>query len=207
MYGPQAARALLAIYEADRRGSVPMMAASFIDVSAELDDTVKVAPFAVISEHVKIGRNTTIWAGARILAGAQLGYDVSIGGGTEVGRESIIGNGTRIGANCFLPSKSRIYRNVFIGPNVSCADDRFPRVRLPEDGPYFAEPPVIQDGAVIGLGAVLLPGVTIGERAFVAAGAVVTHDVAARTAVAGVPARVVGLSSEATDEFWRKAAS
>jgi acetyltransferase-like isoleucine patch superfamily enzyme len=68
-------------------------------------------------------------------------------------------------------------------------DDKFPKVPGPMDPPYKAQPPVIGNDAVIGAGVILLPGVIIGERSFIAAGAVVTRDVSADTTVIGFPAR------------------
>ncbi len=175
LYSPQEAEAMLAVYERDKRGdlsgAIPSLAQCFVDRSA------------------RIGCGVKVWHCARVLADVVLGDDVMIGGGTEIGRGSIIGNGTRIQANCFLPSHSQIGARVFIGPNVVFTDDRYPCVHLPNDPPYVAMPPVVEDHASIGAGAVILPGVRIGRGARVAAGAVVTEDVPAFTMALGVPAR------------------
>lgn len=161
-------------------------------------------PVVYVHETARIHQSASVWHGARILADVVIGHNVSIGGGTEIGRGSTIGNYTRIGANCFLPPNSKVGHNVFIGPSVSCADDRHPFVRVKgDDPPYNAEPPVIDDGASIGLGAVLLPGVHIGTSAIVGAGAVVTKDVPAGCVVYGEPARMKALSPVATQGFRR----
>lgn len=186
-YGKQQVDALLAIYEADKRGSVPTMAISFVDDSVEMAEGVKV------------------WHFARVLAGVKLGLNVSIGGGSEIGRGSVIGNYSRIGANCFLPSNSIIGEKVFIGPGVNFADDMTPFVRMEGDPPYLAQPPVVGNGASIGLGALIMPGITIGPDAFVAAGAVVTKDVPAGGSVMGIPAKPFVMSGNRQDLFPTRA--
>lgn len=161
-------------------------------------------PVVFIDPSAVVHQSVAPWHGVRILAEAVIGHNVSIGGGTEIGRGCKIGNYTRIGANCFFPPNTVIGNKVFIGPGVNCADDRYPYIHSGEDEPYTPEPSVIEDGAVIGLGVTLLPGVRIGAGAFVAAGAVVTHDVPAGMAVVGVPARAMVLSGKADAMLMRR---
>lgn len=125
-------------------------------------------PTAILSARV------TVWHYARILAGAVLAEDTSIGSGAEVGRDSVIGARTRISAGVFLPTGSVIGNDVFIGPNVTFTDDKYPKANNPK---YKAEPPLVEDGASIGAGATILPGVIVGRHATVGAGSVVTHHV------------------------------
>jgi acetyltransferase-like isoleucine patch superfamily enzyme len=127
-----------------------------------------------IDETATLGADVRVWHFARVLAYAELGDFVSVGGGAEIGAYSFIGHHTRVGAGVFLPSHSRVGHNVFIGPNVTFTDDRHPRANNPE---YKAEPPTIGHGASIGAGATILPGVQIGANAMVGAGCVVCHDV------------------------------
>jgi UDP-2-acetamido-3-amino-2,3-dideoxy-glucuronate N-acetyltransferase len=157
---------------------------------------------AFIDETVKLGENTIVWWYSRVFGWAVLGDNVSIGAGTEIGRGAIIGNGTRIGANCFVPNKAVIGERVFIGPLVVMCDDRHPRILAENDPPYEAQPPVIEDDVSIGAGAVILPGVRIGQGARIGAGAVVTKDVLAFEHVRGEPARVHALTGE-SKERWR----
>lgn len=167
---------------------------------------VRTEPECYIHPSASVHQTSSVWDGARILADAIVGHNCSIGGGTEVGRGCRIGNYTRIGANTFLPPNSVIGNGVFIGPNVSCADDRHPYVRMQgDDPPYTPEPPVIEDGASIGIGAVLLPGVRVGRNAIVGAAAVVTRDVPAGGVVYGIPARERILSEVAREGFQRTA--
>lgn len=134
-----------------------------------------------------LGPGSVAWHFSVILAKVVIGESVSIGSGCEIGRGSIIGDRTRIGAHVFLPPRSTVGADVFIGPNVTCTDDRHPRAG---NADYVAEPPIIEDGASIGAGAILLPGVRIGAGAMVGAGAVVTRDVPARSVIRGEPARI-----------------
>lgn len=136
---------------------------NFIDPTAQVHPTAKV------------------WHFARILAGAVLSEDTSVGSGAEVGRGSIIGNRTRISAGVFLPAHSIVGTDVFIGPNVTFTDDRYPRA----GSPYKAEPPTIDSGASIGANSTILPGVCIGRGAMIGAGSVVTKDVPPHTTFYG----------------------
>lgn len=144
---------------------------------------------AFIDPSAIIGDDSTVWHYARILAGVRIGRGCSIGGGAEIGRDTIIGDDSRISAGVFLPPNTKVGKHVFIGPNVTCTDDMHPKVPRPGDAPYDAQPPIIEDYAAIGAGAVLVPGVRIGYGARVAAGAIVTKSVPDRAMVRGQPAR------------------
>lgn len=167
-WNPQEAAVMLALYERDKLGAIPSVQQCFIDPS------------------VTIGVGTKVWHYSCVLAEVKLGASVNIGSGCEIGRGSVIGDRTRIGAHVFLPPMSTIGADVFIGPGVVCTDDRHPRCG---NSDYIAEPPIIEDGASIGAGAVILPGVRIGANARIAAGAVVTKHVPAEGHVLGFPAR------------------
>lgn len=157
-----------------------------------------------IDPSAKIHDTTCVWHFAVILAAVEIGHNCSIGSGSEIGRGTRIGNHTRIGSQCFLPPNSTIGNCVFIGPGVRCADDRHPFVRFQGDDPaYTPEPPVIEDDATVGLGAVLLPGVRIGKGAIVAAGTIVTRDVPPGAAVRSEPGRLFVLSANSRAKFER----
>lgn len=141
---------------------------------------------AFIDPSATYQAGTVIWHYSVVLAKVRIGADCSIGSGCEIGRGTIIGDRTRIGAHVFLPPNSTIGSDVFVGPGVTCTDDKHPRAG---NADYIAEPPIIEDGACIGAGAILLPGVRIGANARVAAGAIVTKDVIADSHVLGFPAR------------------
>lgn len=143
-------------------------------------------PTALVDPSASLGEGTAVWAYANVLGGVKTGRHCSIGHAAEIGRGTIMGHYCRIGKGAFLPARSRLGHEVFIGPNVTACDDKHPKVN---NWQYEAQPPTIGDRASIGAGAILLPGVHIGEGAVVGAGAVVTHDVPMYTTVMGVPAR------------------
>jgi UDP-2-acetamido-3-amino-2,3-dideoxy-glucuronate N-acetyltransferase len=149
--------------------------------------TAKIGKFVDIDPTASVGENSVIWSHCRILANVVIGKNVSIGGGTEIGKGSVIGDGTRISTQCFLPSNSIIGKGCFLAPGVKCADDLHPRAN---NSHYEAKPPVIDDGASVGMNSTLLPGVHVGVGAMIGAGSVVTRDVPAHEHVRGEPARV-----------------
>lgn len=145
-------------------------------------------PVNFIDRTALLGKRTLVWHFAVIMQHVVIGDDCSVGSRAEIGRGSRIGDRSRISSGVFLPYHSNVGSDVFIGPNATFTDDRYPRTLKPGES-YNAEPPTIEDGASIGAGAIVLPGIRIGRGALVGAGAVVTHDVPANTTVVGIPAR------------------
>jgi acetyltransferase-like isoleucine patch superfamily enzyme len=117
-----------------------------------------------------------------------MGHRCVIGSATFIGRDSILGDDVHLNHGVFLPNGSRLGHRVFIGPNVTCTDDKHPRVNNPR---YHAEPPIIGDDANIGAGAVILPGVRLGKGCTIGAGAVVTRSVPEGETWIGIPAHVM----------------
>jgi len=138
---------------------------------------------------------TTI--GARVIVGDQacirervvLGDDVVVGRGSLIENDTTVGSLTRIQADAYITAYSTLEENVFIAPCVVTTNDDF--MGRTERRLKLMRGPTIRRGARVGGGAVLCPGVEIGEEAFVGAGAVVTKDVAPRVVVVGNPARVL----------------
>jgi UDP-2-acetamido-3-amino-2,3-dideoxy-glucuronate N-acetyltransferase len=164
---------------------------------------------------VTVGAHAVLLAGARIGAGAIVGDQsfvrerAVVGAGTVVGRGSVIDNDVRLGArvrmqsNVYLAAGSIVEDDVFLGPGALTSNDNTMGRHAPGIAPAGA---VLRRACRIGTGAVLTPGVEVGEEAFVAAGAVVTADVPARAVVMGVPARVVReVPEEDLLERWRPA--
>ena len=131
-------------------------------------------------------------------------FDCSVGDETMIGPFVEIQSGAVIGARCKISSHSficsgiTIEDEVFIGHGVMFTNDDWPRATTADGAPkgpgdWTMEESIVERGASIGSGAVILPGIRIGRRAFVAAGSVVTSDVEPETVVAGVPARFVRL--------------
>jgi UDP-2-acetamido-3-amino-2,3-dideoxy-glucuronate N-acetyltransferase len=166
-----------------------------------------------------VGDGATICCGAVVYAGAELGAEVIIGDQAQVRERAVVGERTvlgrastidfdsRVGARVsiqtlvYLTAAAVVEDDVFIGPGVTSTNDDT-MDRHSRDEPLRG--PVLRRACRVGGGVTLTPGVVIGEEAFVAAGAVVTRDVAARTVVMGVPARVVGqVGDEDLLERWR----
>jgi acetyltransferase-like isoleucine patch superfamily enzyme len=143
--------------------------------------------------------------GARVIVGDQscvrervvVGDDVVIGRGSLVENDTTIGALTKIQAGAYITAYSTLEDNVFIAPCVITTNDNF--MGRTERRHAFTKGPTVRRGARVGGGAILCPGVEIGEEAFVGAGAVVVKDVPPRVVVVGNPARV--LREVAEDEL------
>jgi len=138
-----------------------------------------------IDPSATIGSHSKVWHFACIMAQVQIGEHCSIGSRAEIGLGTTIGDHSRISAGVFLPAHTKIGRGVFIGPNTVFTDDRYPRAGTE----YDAQPPTIEDGASVGAGCVILPGVHIGAGAMVGAGSVVAKNVPPGAIVRGEAAR------------------
>lgn len=145
-------------------------------------------------QSANIGEETRVWQFTVVLAGAVIGRNCNINAHCLVENDVVIGDNVTVKSGVYLWDGMRVEDNVFIGPNVTFTNDKYPRSKqYPEQ---FAVT-TIRRGASIGAGAVILPGVTIGERAMVAAGAVVTRDVLPNAVVAGNPARQIRTAPDA----------
>ena len=155
----------------------------------------------------EIGEGTIVSTGAIVFAGSQIGArvilgdqscvrervtiddDVVLGRGSLIENDTTIGAMTRIQAEAYITAYSTLEEHVFIAPCVVTTNDNF--MGRTEQRHELMKGPTIRRGARVGGGAILCPGIEIGEEAFVGAGAVVTKDVAPRTIVVGNPARVL----------------
>jgi acetyltransferase-like isoleucine patch superfamily enzyme len=157
----------------------------------------------IVSTGAIVFAGTTI--GARVILGDQscvrerctVGDDVVVGRGSLVENDTTIGALTKIQADAYITAYSTLEDNVFIAPCVVTTNDDF--MGRTEQRHALVKGPTIRRGARIGGGAILLPGIEVGEEAFVGAGAVVTKDVPPRKLVVGNPARV--LRDVAADEL------
>jgi len=129
--------------------------------------------------------------------GCRIGANTRIGAFVEIQKGAVVGASCKISSHSFICHGVTIEDEVFIGHGVMFTNDRYPRATqgdgvLKGEGDWQLVPTHVGRGASIGSNGTILPGVTIGERALVAAGAVVTRDVPAGAIVAGVPATVIG---------------
>lgn len=142
---------------------------------------------AVVCAGARIGPRAVVADGALIREGALIGAESVVGHASSVGRGAVIGERVRIMSKCGISPATRIEDDVFIASFVVTVDD-------PTGGRRRGEPMevVLHRGCRIGAGAVILPGVEIGEDALVGAGAIVSRSVPPRMLVRGQPARVTG---------------
>ena len=151
------------------------------------------APHRLI-DNVDFGEGVIVFAFTN-LYGCRIGDETRIGPFVEIQRGASVGARCKIQSHTFVCDGVEIGDEVFVGHGVMFVNDKFPRAtnaagELASTNDWTLLPVRVRSGASIGSGAVVLGGVTIGERAVIGAGAVVTRDVAADEVVAGVPARV-----------------
>jgi UDP-2-acetamido-3-amino-2,3-dideoxy-glucuronate N-acetyltransferase len=157
----------------------------------------RVHPSAEVEPGAQIGARTSVWQLAHVRTGAWVGTDCVLGRGVYVGPGVIMGDRVKVQNYALVYEPARIGDGVFIGPAVVLTNDMNPRA-VTVDGTLKTEDDwdsvgvTLADGCSLGARSVLVPGVTVGRWAMVAAGAVVTRDVPAHALVVGVPARQVG---------------
>lgn len=145
-------------------------------------------PQALVEPGAAIGERTRIWAFAHVLGGARIGADCNICDHVFIENDVIVGDRVTIKCGVQLWDGLRVADDAFIGPNATFTNDLFPRSKK---YPERLLQTYIQSGASIGANATILAGVTIGEKAMVGAGAVVTRNVPPYAVVVGNPARVI----------------
>ena len=156
---------------------------------AEIGDGTIVSTGAIVFAGSRIGARVILGDQSCVRERVTVGDDVVLGRGSLVENDTTIGAMTRIQAEAYITAYSTLEEHVFIAPCVVTTNDNF--MGRTERRHELMKGPTIRRGARVGGGAVLCPGIEIGEEAFVGAGAVVTKDVAARTIVVGNPARVL----------------
>jgi acetyltransferase-like isoleucine patch superfamily enzyme len=155
----------------------------------ELGAGTIVSTGAVVFAGTTIGERVIVGDQACVRERCRIGDDVVIGRGSLVENDTSVGALTKIQANAYITAYSLLEDNVFIAPCVVTTNDNF--MGRTEKRHELVKGPTIRRGARIGGGCVLLPGIEIGEEAFVGAGAVVIRDVPARALVVGNPARQI----------------
>jgi acetyltransferase-like isoleucine patch superfamily enzyme len=157
------------------------------ELETTLGDQAIIRSHTVIYAGNRLGKNFQTGHGVLLRELNHIGDNVSIGSHSVVEHHVEIGNGVRIHTDVFVPEFSVLEDTCWIGPCVVLTNARYPRSPHVKD---HLHGPRVRRGAKIGAGAVLLPGITIGQDALIGAGAVVTHDVPDGGVVVGNPARV-----------------
>jgi UDP-2-acetamido-3-amino-2,3-dideoxy-glucuronate N-acetyltransferase len=159
---------------------------------------VFIHPKALV-ETKSVGAGTRIWAFTHVMTGARIGKNCTIGDHCYVESGAIIGNNTVVKNGNMIWEGVRLEEAVFVGPHVFFTNDLYPRSRhLAEankryrDKQNWLQPTIVEQGASLGAGAVILAGITIGQYAMVAGGSVVTKRIRPYMLVMGNPARERG---------------
>jgi acetyltransferase-like isoleucine patch superfamily enzyme len=156
---------------------------------AEIGEGTVVSTGAIVFAGAKVGARVILGDQSCVRERVAVGDDVVIGRGSLVENDTTIGAMTKIQADAYITAYSTLEEHVFVAPCVVTTNDDF--MGRTERRHELIKGPTIRRGARVGGGAVLLPGIEIGEEAFVGAGAVVTKDVEPRMLVVGNPARVL----------------
>lgn len=171
-----------------------------------------VHPTADVSPNTVIGLGSQVWNNTKIREGAVLGAECHIGFGVYIDTHVRIGDNVKIQNGVSVYEGVTIEDGVFVGPQVTFTNDRHPRAIYPDGRPrddWQISSTLVQYGASIGAGAVIVCGVTIGRWAMVGAGALVSKDVPEHALVLGTPANVTGFvcrcghsASNQDDDGW-----
>lgn len=159
-------------------------------------EEVRIHASSYVDEGARIGRGTRVWHFSHVMAGAVVGE------GCSLGQNVFVAGGVEIGDGCKIQNNVSVYEGVtledyvFCGPSMVFTNVKTPRSAYPRNGSEDYAPTRVRRGASIGANATVVCGVTIGEWAFIAAGAVATRDVPPYALVTGVPGRVSGWACE-----------
>lgn len=162
-------------------------------------DEIFIHETAIVDAGARIGLGTRIWHWVHVCGGAE------IGSGCVLGQNVFVGNKVKIGKNVHIQNNVSIYDNVTLEDNVFCGPSMVftnvlnPRTEISRKSEY--KDTLVKRGTTLGANCTIVCGVTIGEYAFVGAGAVVTRDVPPHALVTGVPARKVGWVSHAGERL------
>ncbi|NLZ41704.1 MAG: N-acetyltransferase, partial [Comamonadaceae bacterium] len=150
---------------------------------------------AIVDEGARIGEGTRVWHWVHVSAGARIGPGCSLGQGVFVGNDVVIGANVKIQNHVSVYDAVTLEDDVFCGPSMVFTNVYNPRSAVPRKSEYRRT--LVRRGATLGANCTVVCGTTIGEYAFVGAGAVVSRDVPAFALMVGVPARRIGWMSKA----------
>ena len=150
-------------------------------------------PSAIVDEGAQLGEGTRVWHWVHVSAGARIGAGCSLGQGVFIGNDVLIGNQVKIQNHVSVFDAVTLEDEVFCGPSMVFTNVHNPRAAVVRKHEYRRT--LVKRGATLGANCTIVCGTTIGEHAFVGAGAVVSRDVPAFALMVGVPARRIGWMS------------
>lgn len=151
-------------------------------------------PTAIVDEGAQIGDGSRVWHWVHVCGGAKIGNGVSLGQNVFVGNKVTIGDSCKIQNNVSVYDNVHLEEGVFCGPSMVFTNVHNPRSLIERKNQY--RDTLVKKGATLGANCTIVCGTTIGEFAFVGAGAVVTKDVKSYALMVGVPAKQIGWMSE-----------
>ncbi len=156
--------------------------------------TYTVHPSAIVDQGAQIGTGSRVWHFVHVCGGAKIGKSVSLGQNVFVGNKVTIGDGCKIQNNVSIYDNVTLEEGVFCGPSMVFTNVYNPRALIERKSEYLNT--LVKKGVTLGANCTIVCGITIGEFAFVGAGAVVNKDVKPYALMVGVPAKHVGWMSE-----------
>ena len=159
----------------------------------------QVHPTAIVDEGAEVGEGSRVWHWVHVCGGAKIGKNVSLGQNVFVGNKVVIGDNCKIQNNVSVYDNVMLEEGVFCGPSMVFTNVYNPRSLVERKDEY--RDTLVKCGATLGANCTVVCGVTIGEFAFVGAGAVVNKDVKPYALMVGVPARQIGWMSKHGDQI------
>ena len=155
--------------------------------------STQIHPSAIVDAGAQLGEGTRVWHWVHVSAGARIGARCSLGQGVFVGNDVVIGDNVRVQNNVSVYDAVTLEDDVFCGPSMVFTNVYNPRSAVPRKDEYRRT--LVKRGATLGANCTIVCGTTVGEHAFVGAGAVINRDVPAHALMVGVPARRIGWMS------------
>lgn len=154
----------------------------------------QIHPSAIVDQGAQVGEGSRVWHFVHICAGAKIGKGVSLGQNVFVGNKVVIGDRCKIQNNVSIYDNVTLEEGVFCGPSMVFTNVYNPRALIERKTEY--KDTLIKKGATLGANCTIICGVTVGEYAFIGAGAVINKDVKPYALTVGVPAKQIGWMSQ-----------
>jgi acetyltransferase-like isoleucine patch superfamily enzyme len=161
-----------------------------------------IGKYCNIGDDVKIGKKSIVWHFCN-LYGCTVGEGTQIGSYCEIKSDAVIGDYCRFQSYVFVPEGTEIGNWVFVGPRVTFLNDKHPTAEKSIKKNWQLQKVIVEDEVTIGGGVTILPGVRIGKRSVIGAGAVVTKDIPEDSVAFGNPAKIVGNIDDGKYEKFR----